>query len=128
MPVKRNPMNESYDDYPRIVARLNDRWRVIECRDRVQWILQKHTGEDRWTGRSYCRTSEALRRCCLEERIEIDPAVLASLFELPTWLEMPARTRSKAHTGDTGGKSEPGMPSDANAPPQASPDPSPEPA
>jgi hypothetical protein len=32
-------LNESYDDYPRVVAKLNDRWRVIECRDRVQWIL-----------------------------------------------------------------------------------------
>ena len=66
-------INESYDDYPRIVARLNDRWRIIECRDRVQWILQKRTAEARWTGRSYCRTAEALRRCCREERIEIDP-------------------------------------------------------
>jgi len=32
-------LNESYDGYPRVVAKLNDRWRVIECRDRVQWIL-----------------------------------------------------------------------------------------
>src|SRR6516162_9889248 len=109
-------MNESYDDWPHIVARLNDRWRIIECRDRVQWILQKRTAEARWTGRSDCRTSEALRRCCLEERIEIDPAVIASLFELPTWFEMPARTRSKAHTGK---KPEPGLPDippDANTP------------
>jgi hypothetical protein len=31
---------ESDDDYPCTVAFLNYRWRVIECRDRVQWILQ----------------------------------------------------------------------------------------
>jgi hypothetical protein len=36
-------MRESADDYARIVAILNDRWRVIECPDRIQWILQ-HRG------------------------------------------------------------------------------------
>ena len=89
-------LNESYDDYPRVVAKLNDRWRVIECRDRIQWILQRQDAQKGprgpiWRGRSYCRTSEALRRCCREEGIEIDSGVLAPLFELPVWLEEPAK-------------------------------------
>ena len=37
-------LNESYDDGPRVVAHLNDRWRVIECRDQVQWILPEQFG------------------------------------------------------------------------------------
>src|SRR4051794_11361951 len=50
--------NESDEGYSRLVAALNDKWRVIECRDRIQWILQsrdtaksKNTGA--WRGRSY---------------------------------------------------------------------------
>jgi hypothetical protein len=31
---------ESSEDYRDVVLILNDRWRVIEGRDRIQWILQ----------------------------------------------------------------------------------------
>jgi hypothetical protein len=85
-------LNESYDEYPRVVAKLNDRWRVIECRDQIQWILQcrissERAARARWEGLSYCQTSEALIRCCNEERIEIEPGVLDTLFSLPVRLE-----------------------------------------
>lgn len=48
---------ESADDYHRVVAVLNDRWRVIECRDGIQWVLQRRgspetiRGDD-WRSRS----------------------------------------------------------------------------
>jgi hypothetical protein len=45
---------ESADDYP-VVAQLSPKWRVIECRDGEQWILQRKS--NKWEGRSYCRTS-----------------------------------------------------------------------
>jgi hypothetical protein len=85
-------LNESHDDYPRVVAALNDRWRVIECRDRVQWILQwratpETCASDRWRGWAYCRTAEALKRCCTEQRIKIDPAAAAILGSLPARIE-----------------------------------------
>lgn len=52
----------------KIVAHLNERWRVIECAAGIQWILQHRAGERhgtaRWDDRSYCRTREALIRCC----------------------------------------------------------------
>jgi hypothetical protein len=32
--------HESSDGYSRVGAVLNGKWRVIECRDRIQWILQ----------------------------------------------------------------------------------------
>ena len=45
-----------------VVAVLNPRWRIIECRDRIQWILQRRAGlrhgQPRWDGRCYCRTRE----------------------------------------------------------------------
>jgi hypothetical protein len=61
-------LRETADDYLYIVVVLNAGWRIIECRDRIQRILQ-HRGSpekprpDDWRGRSYCRTSEALIRC-----------------------------------------------------------------
>jgi hypothetical protein len=67
---------------------LNARWRVIACRDGIQWILQYRNrtetvaGGD-WRGRSYCRTREALIRCCRAYSGEIDPAAVAALQTLP---------------------------------------------
>ncbi|MBR0696707.1 hypothetical protein [Bradyrhizobium lablabi] len=53
---------ESYDEYSRVVAHLDDATRVIECRDRIQWIVQRRSGH-RWNGVSFCRTKEALLWC-----------------------------------------------------------------
>jgi hypothetical protein len=60
---------EKHPSYPAI--RLNASWRVIRCKDNVQWIVQRlHSGPEtaataRWEGRAYCPgTREALIRCC----------------------------------------------------------------
>jgi len=50
-------MSESGDNYGRVVARLNSRWRVIECRHLIQWILQYRASAEtyatsRWVGRT----------------------------------------------------------------------------
>jgi hypothetical protein len=94
--VSRARLNEGADDYPRIVAHLNARWRVIECRDRIQWILQYRASAEtyagaRWAGRSYCRTSEALRRCCKENAGMVDASAAAILSDLPAWIEEPTK-------------------------------------
>jgi hypothetical protein len=81
------------DYYPSI--QLNPRWRVIVCRDGVQWILQRRVRPDRpervtrddWRGRSYCRTKEALIGCCDRYSGEIDPAAVAALRTLPDRIE-----------------------------------------
>jgi hypothetical protein len=88
--------NESADGYHRLVAHLNRKWRVIECREAIQWILQ-HRGSpetarrDDWRGRSYCRTSEALIRCTREYCGFIDPTAAAVLSALPETIEIAAR-------------------------------------
>jgi hypothetical protein len=58
---------ETADDYSGPGAQLNSDWRVVECRDRVQRILQrrgspKNPRRDDWRGRSYCQTRDALNR------------------------------------------------------------------
>jgi hypothetical protein len=55
---------ESYDEYTRVVTHLDDKTRVIECRDGVQWIIQsasnRSDGRRTWHGRYFCRTKWAL--------------------------------------------------------------------
>jgi hypothetical protein len=41
--VFRGIRGEETDDYPPVIARLNERWRVIACRGSIQWILQRRS-------------------------------------------------------------------------------------
>jgi hypothetical protein len=72
----------------KVVAHLNERWRVIECAAGIQWILQHRAGERhgtaRWDDRSYCRTREALIRCCRASAGEIEPAACTTLAAYPS--------------------------------------------
>jgi hypothetical protein len=73
---------ESSDQYPFVIAELADSWRVIECADDMQWILQRRTtnrGEIQWNGRSFCRTKEALLRCIKEREAGKVPGTLLAL-------------------------------------------------
>jgi hypothetical protein len=79
---------ESDDQYPGIVAVLNQQHRVIRCRDGLQWILQRRHGPERlagtrWDSRSYSRTREALIRCSREHAGEIAGDALVILLRLP---------------------------------------------
>jgi hypothetical protein len=79
---------ESADTYSGLVVQLSADWRVVECRDSQQWILQrrgspKMSRRDDWRGRSYCRTRGALIRCTREYAGATDPAALAILAWLP---------------------------------------------
>jgi hypothetical protein len=59
----------------------------VECAAGIQWILQRRAGErhgvPRWDDRSYCRTKEALIRCCRASAGETDPAAWVTLAALP---------------------------------------------
>jgi hypothetical protein len=80
---------ESADSYGRVIARLNSRWRIIACRDGIQWILQqgKSSGHGTaWRGRSYCRTKIGLMRVCAHHVGDFDGDALAILEALPEWI------------------------------------------
>jgi hypothetical protein len=67
---RRHSIPESADEYPSVVTVLAERWRVIECSDGIQWIVQyrasaKTYATSRWVGRSWCTTREALMRRCI---------------------------------------------------------------
>jgi hypothetical protein len=55
-------VGETNDAYPHVVAVL-DGGRVIVCPAGIQWIVQ-HLYGGQWRSRSFCRTKEALLRCC----------------------------------------------------------------
>jgi hypothetical protein len=78
---------EEAEDYRAIVARLNERWRVIVCKDGIQWILQRQygtrDGKPIWRSKSFCRNREALIRVCRKHAGEIDPKAMAVLEALP---------------------------------------------
>ncbi|WP_454656834.1 hypothetical protein [Bosea beijingensis] len=92
---------ETKADYAWIVAELSDRWRVVECPEGIQWIIQSRRGDGekaRWYNKFYCRSlvglllhvDELTRR----KGIEVTPAVSQILASLPDWIEA-ARCRSK---------------------------------
>ena len=82
--------SEEAENYRAVVAILNPRWRVIACRNGIQWILQRSAGlrhgTTRWEGRCYCRTREGLMRRVRELAGEIEPIASAVLKNLPDWI------------------------------------------
>jgi hypothetical protein len=86
---------ESADDCSGLVVQIDADWRIIECRDRQQWILQRRGSPKKprandWRGRSYCRTAEALRRCTRDYVGTIDPNATQSLDALPPFIDSAA--------------------------------------
>jgi hypothetical protein len=70
-------LNEGADDYPRIVRRT------------YPGGAETYPGAN-WKGRSYCRTSEALRRCSREHAGPVDPSAVTILAALPAWINSAA--------------------------------------
>ena len=64
--VADNSHRESSDHYSHVILRLTNRWRIILCRQALQWILQSrenlHGGA--WRGFRYFRTRTALIEEC----------------------------------------------------------------
>jgi hypothetical protein len=85
-PITSGSHQETSDAYSGVVTCLCDHHRVIVCRDRIQWIVQrrKNGGAERpWRGVGYFRTRDALIRACATLCGQIDPVALAILADLP---------------------------------------------
>jgi hypothetical protein len=64
-PGKRASASESRDDYPNVLFCLSPSWRVIVCRDGIQWILQHRrspTKLNTWEGTNYNTSRLGLER------------------------------------------------------------------
>ena len=83
----RNTLQETSDQYARVLAQLCATHRVITCRESIQWILQrrKKGGAERsWRAVGYYRTKSALIQACATLCGRIDPTAMAILLALPS--------------------------------------------
>ena len=82
--------HETADTYVGLIVQLNEQWRVIVCKDGIQWILQRRdaqrSGQARWTGASYNCDQSSLIRVSRILCGRIDPAAMAVLEALPEWI------------------------------------------
>ena len=73
--------------YTGVITYLNPRWRVIICKDGIQFILQyrssKHLNKGMWLGKSYPTTRDALGSICSSRGLLSDPNARAVLEALP---------------------------------------------
>ena len=78
---------ERDDKYHDVVAQLDPRWRVIVCKDYLQWIIQKRTAEPLhrgvWRSQSYVTSRNSLIRLCASLELLSDPLARARLEALP---------------------------------------------
>ena len=44
---------ERADRYRGVLFQVSDSWRVVVCRDGLQWILQQREGRDHWEGKHF---------------------------------------------------------------------------
>ena len=78
---------ERDDSFCQVVVQLAPRWRVVVCKDYLQWIIQKRTAEPLhrgvWRGHSYVTSRSSLIRLCASLELLSDHAVRATLVALP---------------------------------------------
>ena len=79
---------ETSDFYSGVIAVLTSRWRVVTCRNGIQWILQKRTAEPLhkgiWRGRSYHTNQNSLIEACASRELLFDRKARADLDALPS--------------------------------------------
>ena len=82
-----NTHRETSDFYRGVIAVLTSRWRVIKCKNGIQWILQQRTAEPLhegiWRGQSYFTSRDALLEACARRELLSDEKAGASLDALP---------------------------------------------
>jgi hypothetical protein len=91
--ARKRRLSEAADDYPAIVAMLDERTRVIECAAGNQWIIQRRVRAAGypWRSQYFCRTKAGL---LLYAPKPTAPELLALPDRLPerhdAWIDWPA--------------------------------------
>ena len=71
---------EQSQDYPFVITYLSNRYRLIECRDRIQWILQRRDKNvPRWRGIYYFLNTQSMSR--IFRQFDLDDGVVGQLPE-----------------------------------------------
>ena len=87
-PVYNASHRERDDSYGKVVLQLASRWRIIECRNAEQWIIQKRSAEPldrgKWTGVSYVVSRNKLIELSARLGLLSEPSKRAVLEQLPS--------------------------------------------
>jgi hypothetical protein len=87
-PVYNASHRERDDSYSNVILQLAPRWRIIECRNAEQWIIQKRTAEPldrgKWTGVSYVVSRDKLIELSTSLGLLSEPSRRAVLEALPS--------------------------------------------
>jgi len=76
---------EREDGYIATVAQFNQRWRLVLCKDQIQWIIQRKESSRRgdWRGLKYLTSRESVFAACGKLELLSDPKVETTLHRLP---------------------------------------------
>ena len=79
---------ERDDHYAKVIVQLGPRWRIIVCKDGIQWILQQRSvappNTGTWSGKSYSTTRSGLIAACSDRELLSDPSARQALDALPS--------------------------------------------
>ena len=79
---------ERDDSYRSVIVWLAPRWRVIICKDTIQFILQKRSvappNTGTWAGKSFSTTRDGLMAPCSERGLLSEPSARQVLEALPS--------------------------------------------
>jgi hypothetical protein len=79
---------ERDETYWGVIVALSDRWRVIICKDEIQFILQQRSvpfpNTGTWAGKSYSTTRDALIAACSDRGLLSEPHLRRALDDLPS--------------------------------------------
>ena len=79
---------ERDDNYQGVIVQLDPRWRIIECRDAIQWIIQKRSAKPLnpgyWLGASYVTDRNKLIELSTTLGLLSEPSLRAVLEALPS--------------------------------------------
>ncbi|AII87810.1 hypothetical protein [Planktomarina temperata] len=85
---KPSSRRERDDHYADVVIHLSSRWRIIVCKDGIQWILQQRSvalpNTGTWSGKSYSTTRSGLMAACSDRELLLDPSEGQALDALPS--------------------------------------------
>ena len=76
---------EREDGYIATVVQFSERWRLIHCKDQMQWIIQKKESSRRgdWRGLKYLTCKDSVLKASVRLGLLCDPEVEATLRRLP---------------------------------------------
>ena len=87
-PVYNASHRERDDTYGKVILQLAPRWRIIECRNAEQWIIQKRSAEPLhqgvWRSVSYVVSRDKLIELSASLGLLSEPSKWAVLEQLPS--------------------------------------------